>query len=113
NTGKGKYSMLPLNNLNIEEELFNIIDELSKGGIFYIDNIKINVTPFKIGIKETKDIVNKLKDISCRYDNLIPLEAEIGHIEFSKQIKEMEGLIELLENYKFEIFNIQNNTYYK
>ncbi len=46
--------MLPFKNLDIKSDTFYIINEISKGGTFWIDTVKLNVKPFKIDIYRIK-----------------------------------------------------------
>ena len=51
---KSKYKMLPFKNLDIKSDTFYIINEISKGGTFWIDTVKLDVEPFKIDIHRIK-----------------------------------------------------------
>ena len=46
--------MLPFKNLDIKSDTFYIINEISKGGTFWIDTVKLDVEPFKIDIHRIK-----------------------------------------------------------
>lgn len=113
NSNKSTYSMMPFNKLNIEEKSFYIINEISKGGDFNIDNIELSINPFNINVTEIRDIINNLKNKISEYRNLIPIDKKLKPIDFNDQMNEIVGLIELLEYKRFENYNIQNNGYCK
>ncbi|UXU64264.1 hypothetical protein MUA52_00205 [Staphylococcus agnetis] len=110
---KGRYTMLPFNKLTIEEESFYIINELSKGGKFILDNIQLEIEPFEININEIKKTINKLNIKLSEYNNLLPYNVNLKSAEFDKQMNEIEGLLELLEYKNFKKFEMNNNGFYK
>src|SRR5699024_10016057 len=71
NDNKRTYTMLPFKKLNIAEQSFNVINELSKGGEFFLDQIQLVIEPFEINIIEIKETINKLKIKLSEYSNLL------------------------------------------
>ncbi|MGE6950289.1 hypothetical protein ACQKGE_11665 [Staphylococcus hominis] len=112
-TKKSKYKMLPFKNLDIKSDTFYIINEISKGGIFWIDTVKLNVEPFKIDIYRIKKDLDKLNVKLVEYSNLIPKNINLKPDSFIKQMREIVGLYELLENKDFEGFKMNSNNFYK
>lgn len=110
---KSTYTMLPFNKLNIAEQSFNVINELSKGGEFFLDEIQLVIEPFEINITEIKETINKLKIKLSEYSNLLSFNVSLKPTEFDKQMNEIKGLLELLEYKNFKDFKMHNNGYYK
>ncbi|MCE5158601.1 hypothetical protein KJC32_04690 [Staphylococcus epidermidis] len=110
---KSTYTMLPFNKLNIAEQSFNVINELSKGGEFFLDEIQLVIEPFEININEIKETINKLKIKLLEYSNLLSFNVSLKPTEFDKQMNEIKGLLELLKYKNFKDFKMNNNGYYK
>lgn len=90
---KSTYTMLPFNKLNIAEQSFNVINELSKGGEFFLDEIQLVIEPFEININEIKETINKLKIKLSEYSNLLSFSVSLKPTEFDKQMNEIKGLL--------------------
>ncbi|HAR6888259.1 TPA: hypothetical protein PEB60_002068 [Staphylococcus aureus] len=110
---KSTYTMLPFKKLNIAEQSFNVINELSKGGEFFLDQIQLVIQPFEINIIEIKETINKLNIKLSEYSNLLSFDVSLKSTEFDKQMNEIKGLLELLEYKNFKDFKMHNNGYYK